>query len=62
MPRRNFEVVIIPGAFTPTEIYTALFVGRRHRENLSGGKVRAGIFESGARSAAANPNHADERR
>ncbi len=57
------DVAVLPGAMTPTEVFTAWSVRRRHRQDLPGEQRRRGVVPEGAEGAVpANPALPDRRR
>ncbi len=44
MACREAEVLVVPGAFTPTEIVAAWRAGRRYRQGLPGDVARASVL------------------
>ena len=52
---RRYDKVVMPGAFTPTEVVDRLGSGRRRRQDLPGRLRRPGVPEGTPRTAAPDP-------
>ena len=59
---QRYDKLVMPGAFTPTEILTAWEAGRGHRQGVPGGSGRPGVLQGDARTVAADSPDADRRR
>ena len=59
---QRYDKLVMPGAFTPTEILTAWEAGARHRQSLPRRRGGAGLLQGAARPVAGDPADADRRR